>query len=682
MKAMTALSGIIFITGPFFLCVDCYPFLSGSRIISKNDLDFKRFRFTTRENNAVFLFNNDTDSIYVGTVNKLHVFNFEEPDKNYTVTFPPTSQSACSGSGKLPSLCENFITVLHKYEGKNFICGTNAYSPKCWYWTNESKKEVLHNNEKVGYGLSPFYPTKNLLSTVIDGDIYSTASTFFKNGFERFRRAFGKREQLYTNSDEKWMAKPTYIAASLIKQESQNNVDNDKIYIFFRENKKLESHDSDCEISRVAQVCKNDQGSNSENKQWTTFLKAKLACSDESRHLYFSRLQDVFILHDPKNWRMSKVYGIFSSPYNVTAVCVYFLKDIDQVFIKSTFKDYNGDIPNPRPGTCLDDSKKVATITINLLTSNPEMNDTVHPIGQKPLFISHHRYHKIAVDIVTPTDHNAHTVLVLATEKGTIHKIIETKTSVSNILEINALHLQAPVHYMKLDSDKRKLYLGTSSEIIQIPLDTCDIYGGTCGNCILARDPYCLWTENKCVSSTRSGLQDVESGNASKLCEEIVKLQARSSEELESKKTKYEGTVLQLHTKQAYFSCPTSSLTAVYWWQHEHLGNFSCVPSNNKCLHLIESMTENRYGTYKCMSTERGYTQTLAVYHVVQSKGNGLLVSGQTGTIFSVLLSVAAFLLVLTNHPIGEDPSRNQTLNSIAICILFAQQGTFWNTNT
>ena len=37
-------------------------------------------------------------------------------------------------------------------------------------------------------------------------------------------------------------------------------------------------------------------------------------------------------------------------------------------------------------------------------------------------------------------------------------------------------------------------------EVSQVPLDLCEVYGGGCHGCLMARDPYCGWDQGRCVS--------------------------------------------------------------------------------------------------------------------------------------------------------------------------------------
>lgn len=64
-----------------------------------------------------------------------------------------------------------------------------------------------------------------------------------------------------------------------------------------------------------------------------------------------------------------------------------------------------------------------------------------------------------------------------------------------------------------------------------------------------------------------------------------------------------------------YLSCPIDSYHAVYTW--EHGGQSSpCLQMQSNCLHLIPVMTQESYGSYKCVSKEKNYTKIIKHYHL------------------------------------------------------------------
>lgn len=64
-----------------------------------------------------------------------------------------------------------------------------------------------------------------------------------------------------------------------------------------------------------------------------------------------------------------------------------------------------------------------------------------------------------------------------------------------------------------------------------------------------------------------------------------------------------------------YLSCPIDSYHAVYTWEHsDHIS--PCMQMQSNCLHLIPNVTEDNYGTYKCVSKEKDYTKVVKTYHL------------------------------------------------------------------
>lgn len=45
-----------------------------------------------------------------------------------------------------------------------------------------------------------------------------------------------------------------------------------------------------------------------------------------------------------------------------------------------------------------------------------------------------------------------------------------------------------------------KLYVGSTTKVVEIPMDMCRVYRNNCESCLLARDPYCGWLNGTCQS--------------------------------------------------------------------------------------------------------------------------------------------------------------------------------------
>ncbi|KAG7245369.1 hypothetical protein INR49_010819 [Caranx melampygus] len=190
---------------------------------------------------------------------------------------------------------------------------------------NNQSHEIVESYE--GTGISPFVHTQNSLSLTVE---------------------------------------PTFISASWVKRKE--DPENDKIYIFFREKNSDPSPEADPWISRVAQVCKVDEGGSKRFLQnmWTSFLKSRLVCGFPEESLYFNHLQDIYVMH-ADDWRETRVYALFTSGWNSTAVCIYTIGMIEGIFENSTFKGYDKDIPTPRPGTkklVVGFSEKISTMDL------------------------------------------------------------------------------------------------------------------------------------------------------------------------------------------------------------------------------------------------------------------------------------------------------------------------------
>ncbi|XP_007228310.3 semaphorin-7A [Astyanax mexicanus] len=582
----------------------------GSREIPRLTLhQGQQILYSRNLSHTVFLLQKAEDRLFIGGSNYvLEVdVNSGRLVKNFTLT--DNRDSVCDQSS-----CENTVTVIEDFQSCILVCGTNGENPKCWklYPTGSN-----HSSEVEQYidgtGISPFTPLQNSVSLEADGDLYAAAPLYKDGTSLQFRRKAGRQNSVWMY--DPWITEPTFISSFLARRRNESI--HEKIYVFFREKNPDSGPEADPWISRVARVCKGDKGGSKRFFQniWTSFLKARLVCAIPSESLYFNRLQDVFVV-ESEDWRDSRVYALFSSSWNSTAVCIYSLAELDGIFENSKFKGYNDEIPSPRPGTCVEDSRSLPTHSINIIKHHPEMTDWIHPIQKHtPFFRSNNNYTKIVVDRVQAADEQMYNVLLLSTDTGVILKILEENSNAFIISETILLNGSAPVQSMKLDSEKRKLFVGYPGQMSVLDLQRCQDYKASCEDCVLARDPYCAWTENGCTSQI-GGIQNLATGDT---------LVCRTNSVNKGGRTK-RGTSFLTAAPQPierivpegvpyYLSCPIESHHAAYSWEHRNFHS-PCQQTQSICLHLIPSISADDYGEYTCMSKERDYTKVVTKYNL------------------------------------------------------------------
>lgn len=559
--------------------------------------------------------------------------------KKFTLT--DNSDPVCDKSS-----CENTVTVIENFQSCLIVCGTNGESPKCWKLCPTDSNHSSEVEEYIdGTGISPYTSLQNSVSLEVDGDLYAAAPLYKDGTSLQFRRKAGRQNSVWMY--DPWITEPTFISAFLARRPEEPM--NEKIYVLFREKNSDNSPEADPWISRVARVCKVDKGGSKRFFQniWTSFLKARLVCGIPSESLYFNRLQDVFVL-ESEDWRDSRVYALFSSSWNSTAVCIYSLAELDGIFENSSFKGYNEEIPNPRPGTCVEDSRSLPTPSINVIKHHPEMTDWVHPIQKHtPFFMSNNNYTRIVVDRVQAADEQMYNVLLLSTGTGVILKILEDNSNAFIISETILLNGLAPVQSMKLNSNERKLFVGYPGQMSVLDLQRCQDYSASCQDCVLARDPYCAWTENGCTSQIKGGIQNLATGETH-VCptnSAVYKFgrTKRDTSFLTAAPQTIERTVPE--GVPYYLSCPIESHHATYVWEHRNFHS-PCQQTQSICLHLIPVISADSYGEYTCMSRERDYTKVVQKYNLRGRPEPKVLSSGfrKTAQVEWLLIISAAVL--------------------------------------
>ncbi|XP_063996882.1 semaphorin-6A isoform X4 [Pogoniulus pusillus] len=455
----------------------------------------------------------------------------------------------CRMKGKHKDECHNFIKVLLKRnEDTLFICGTNAFNPSCRNYKMDTLEFL--GDEFSGMARCPYDAKHANVALFAEGKLYSATVTDFLAIDAVIYRSLGDSPTLRTvKHDSKWLKEPYFVQA----------VDyGNYIYFFFREIAVEYNSMGKVVFPRVAQVCKNDMGGSQRvlEKQWTSFLKARLNCSvPGDSHFYFNILQAVTdVIHF--NGR-DVVLATFSTPYNSipgSAVCAYDMLDIANVFT-GRFKEQKSPdstwtpvpderVPKPRPGCCAGStslekyvtSNEFPDDTLNFIKTHPLMDEAVPSIVNRPWFLRtmvRYRLTKIAVDSAAGPYQN-YTVVFLGSEKGIILKFL-ARTGNSGFLN-DSLFLEEMSVYnpekcsydgvedkrivgMQLDKPSSALYVAFSTCVIKVPLGRCERHGKCKKACIASRDPYCGWVKESGVctqlvlGSKLAFEQDIEHGN-------------------------------------------------------------------------------------------------------------------------------------------------------------------------
>ncbi|XP_038628290.1 semaphorin-4E-like isoform X2 [Tachyglossus aculeatus] len=554
------------------------------------------------------------------------------------------AQQACVHKGKNKVECQNYILLLHKITDTTlYVCGSNAFHPTCDFMILNKTKMFLKGKAEESRGNCPFGLTLKYSSVLVDGALFSaTYSNFLGTEPVIFR---GLKNHLKTEFKASWLNEPSFVHMDVV-QESKDNPsgDDDKIYVFFSETAvEFEFYDK-LLVSRIARVCKNDLGGRHllQNK-WTSFLKATLICSAPESNFQFNIVQDVFLLKTA-DWKETIFYGIFVQQWGKldnSAICAFSMEAVQDVFSKGKYKEpvtiahsqikwirYRQEVPVPRPGACIDNfarsfgyntSLDLPDKTIQFVRDHPLMDDTVKPIGNRPVLLKRgSNYTRIVVDRIIGLDKKTYDVLFLATDNGYLHKVVNCDGDVFIVEEVQLFQFLEPIQSLRISSKKGLLYIGSASQVVQLPVSVCTRYK-RCLDCVLARDPYCAWAQhfNECVPVAR------HKDNPESLIQNIKTGEALECPRTGSQVRNYlieDGT--SIHLKCA----PLSNLASTLWM----FNGKSLKAEESKYLFsdrglVIFNVVAADAGRYDCQSVERAkgkeFLATMASYILLPQSG-------------------------------------------------------------
>lgn len=492
----------------------------------------------------------ENDRLIVGARNKMYnisVIDLEQ-DELRTLKWPPNSKdnTSCSSMYKdqHKDKCQNFIKVLGKMEGeKYYVCGTNAFSPKCRIYEYKHADYPAQapgfetTKEFDGVGASPYDPEHNSTAIFTDGKLFSATVA---DRLSRDPLIMERMKMIRTEQHDSNMLKDPHFVSSYDIDE--------KIYFFLREDAVENINCGKATFSRVARICKNDEG-RSGTSVWTSFFKARLNCSVPGEIPFpFDELQSMSDLsfgnhhptNDPKQ-RSRILYGVFNTPANSiegSAVCAFTLADIEHAFM-GQFKAQqttshawvpipveNNPVPHPAQ-VCVNKSKELTDNTLTFIRNHPLMDRSVNPAGGKPMLIQTQglggRFSAIAVDPqVLASDGFYYDVMFVGTTDGRVLKAVNTgKPGLDSsvvIEDIQVLGQHEAIREIKVlrkhgHNQHEKLIIVSKDNIVSMPLHRCGHYK-TCSACLRLQDPYCAWLDT-CTTHTTRGLQDIRNGDAS-----------------------------------------------------------------------------------------------------------------------------------------------------------------------
>ncbi|XP_053128382.1 semaphorin-4B isoform X2 [Hemicordylus capensis] len=552
----------------------------------------------------------------------------------------------CVFKGKdLQRDCHNYVKILLPLNSTHlYACGTSAFSPTCTYInTPDFRLELGASGEPLledGKGRCPFDPEYKSTAIMVEGDLYTGTVSNFQGKEPTISRSHSSRPAIKTENSLNWLQDPFFVGSAYLPESlppSSPQEDDDKVYFFFSETGKEFDFFEDTIVSRIARVCKGDVGGERVlQRRWTTFLKAQLLCSEDG--FPFNVLQDMFVLTPGERWQETIFYGVFTSQWKGTeaaAVCAFSMEDVKRAFgglykevNRETQQWYTDTLPvlEPRPGTCISSQTRQMKIAsslqmpdrvLNYLKDHFLMDSAVRsrPVLSQPRA----RYQQISVQSVRGL-RRAYDVLFLGTDDGRLHKAVRLAGRPARVIEeLQLFPAGQPVLELLLDQTQGLLYAASYSALVQVPVANCSLYR-SCGECLLARDPYCAWSGGACRPTalfhqqppTVPWLQDIEGADVAQLCPK-----SSSSSRGDEPPCRL---VLLPSTGVRPLPCPLLSNLASRQWLHEG-SPLNASSSSSSLLLLPEGQlvlvgSPGQAGRYECWSQEAGFRQLMASYCV------------------------------------------------------------------
>ncbi|TRY69068.1 hypothetical protein TCAL_11284 [Tigriopus californicus] len=479
--------------------------VSDYRVVSHEDLlpGLDQFSDEGVRHFSEILFDYRRYQVIVGARDALYRLSLEGLTKLEKATWEAheSTKGICTTKGQTEEDCRNYIKVLVAHNDQVFACGTHAFSPKCSWREIEEINRVSKSID--GRGKCPYSPHANSTSHMTkNGEYYIGSSTDFSSNDHAIYRMSGAQFEKVVRTvqyNALWLMKPDFVGSFETSRF---------IYFLFRETAVEYGNCGKAIYSRIARVCKSDDGGTLVLKNtWTTFLKARLNCSLPGDYpFYYNEIQSMDYLDEEKI-----IYATFSTNENSilgSAVCSFKISDVETTFT-GRFKTRSG------PAAIWESKSDIhshfeceASDNKHLEVNSREyqlINDAVQPTLPRPLYHENlEQYTHIVVESIATKHQDNYPVHVifLASRSGGVIKKLSFNTRTSRTCLVEVLHPFASekrlisISNLKLFAPTNSLYATTEENVLRIPTQRCQRFASKRA-CLNSMDPYCGWNKLK-----------------------------------------------------------------------------------------------------------------------------------------------------------------------------------------
>ena len=446
--------------------------------------------------------------------------------------------------------CFNYVmSASYKNETRFVICAAAGVEPVCKLLSYENAWMLIPPTEENVQSTYPEYITpwlyappwqwvRRLIHNTSEGVEYALSMRLDRgsiNGFFHFIRS--------TTSDKKGLITPStneYIARDINNFMLTPNFGGifdtaEHVYVLYSEPavESFESIDTErSQYSRIARVCKNDDGELASAFYFSSFFKARILCGPKSKtfgqtpnrvkpsegyyQTYLDVIEDISAVHNSSVADHKIFLALFTTQrggLDGSAICAYSVEDIENNFATNRLVNGSGFVVQENPTECVPDTLSMTEWEKEIRKFHWLANPVRAIDNDVIFFMKDIRMTRMETDWqVTAADGNKYDVIFASTEDGRLLKLVKFRANANekesyHIVEEIQVFDNLRVQQLTLITDElggRFLIMSSFADVKRVPVERCHQYV-TRSSCISSRDPYCAWSEKLalCVSTTR-----------------------------------------------------------------------------------------------------------------------------------------------------------------------------------